>query len=105
MPVSMNGFSPSAFPALPKVPNTALGSAAGNAAPVNFQQMLMNSINQVGEQQIQARESVQSTLLGEGQTQVQAMMATKKAELAFRTMLQIRNKLIDAYNEIKDMRF
>jgi flagellar hook-basal body complex protein FliE len=30
--------------------------------------------------------------------------AVKKADLAFRTMLQIRNKLLDAYNELKNVR-
>jgi len=30
--------------------------------------------------------------------------AVKKAELAFQTLMQMRNKLLDAYNEIKEMR-
>ena len=56
-------------------------------------------------QEKQAYAAIESSLVSDEDTQVHAMMAMKKAELAFRTMIQIRNKMVDAYNEIKDMRF
>lgn len=88
------------------MPQAPLGGAAGaNEPQFDFQQALLNSIKQVGAQEQQAYTAIESSLIGDEDTQVHAMMAMKKAELAFRTMLQIRNKLIDAYNEIKDMRF
>ena len=32
------------------------------------------------------------------------MIATQKADTAFRMLLQIRNKVMDAYEEVKQMR-
>ncbi len=106
MPGPIGGFQPNLFPAMPKMPHAPIGGAADASGPqFNFQQALLNSINQVGVQEQQAYSAIESSLVGGEDTQVHALMAMKKAELAFRTMLQIRNKLIDAYNEIKDMRF
>ncbi|QDT46069.1 MULTISPECIES: flagellar hook-basal body complex protein FliE [Symmachiella] len=110
MPGSIGGFQSNLFPAMPKMPHAPIGGAVGGAAgadapQVNFQEALLNSINQVGMQEKQAYAAIESSLVSDEDTQVHAMMAMKKAELAFRTMIQIRNKMVDAYNEIKDMRF
>ncbi len=105
MPVSFNSPGPNIFPAMPQQMFTPIGTGVGDDSPVDFQQMLLDSMSKIGAQQMQANAAIEASLLGEGETQVQAMIALKKSELAFRTMLQIRNKLIDAYNEIKDMRF
>lgn len=106
MPGAINGFSPNSFPTLPKLPSLpGVDGAASTGSQPDFQQALLNSLSSVGEQQLQANAAVESMLVGDDTSQVQAMMSMKKAELAFRTMLQIRNKLISAYNEIKDMRF
>jgi len=106
MPGSISGFSPNLFPALPKLPPAAIGGAAAGVAPqVDFQQALLSAVQQVNTQQLQANSAIEASLIGDGDTQVEAMMAMKKAEMSFRTMLQVRNKLVDAYNEIKDMRF
>ena len=40
---------------------------------------------------------------GEDVTQIEAMTAMKKADLAMRLMIQVRNKIMDAYTEIKQM--
>ncbi|MFG0249573.1 MAG: flagellar hook-basal body complex protein FliE [Phycisphaeraceae bacterium JB051] len=34
----------------------------------------------------------------------QVMMAKQKSDLAFQMLLQVRNKMVDAYEEIKQMR-
>ena len=102
----INGFRPNLFPAMPQMPIAPIGGAQnGNNEQVDFQQALLRSIQQVGNQELQANAALESSLVGNNETHVQAMISMKKTELAFRTLLQIRNKLIDAYNEIKDMRF
>jgi len=55
--------------------------------------------------QTQADFAVMQALSGEDITQVEVMAAVKKADLALRKMLQVRNKLLDAYNEIQQIRF
>jgi len=42
-------------------------------------------------------------VLGGNITNVEIFSAVKKAELALKMMLQVRNKLLEAYNEIKSM--
>ena len=37
-------------------------------------------------------------------TQIEVMTSMKKADLALRMMIQIRNKIMDAYDEIKQLR-
>jgi len=55
--------------------------------------------------QTEADFAVMQALSGEDVTQVEVMAAVKKADLALRMMLQVRNKLLDAYNEVQQIRF
>ena len=78
------------------------GTQAG--AGVNFQDVLMQSLDKVNEFDRQSQSMIAGALTGEDYTQAEVFTAVKKADLAFRTMLQIRNKLLDAYNELKNVR-
>jgi len=77
------------------------GTAAGN---VSFQDVLLKSLEQVNELDRQSQSMIAGALTGEDYTQAEVFTAVKKADLAFRTMLQIRNKILEAYNELKDLR-
>jgi len=79
----------------------AAGRAAGS---VNFQDVLLKSIEHVNELDRQSQSMIAGAITGEEYTQAEIFTAVKKADLALRTMLQIRNKLMDAYNELKDLR-
>src|SRR5258708_6255125 len=105
------GFS-GGLPPLGILPPAGLGSASafGSAAAgrtaggVNFQDVLLKSIEQVNELDRQSQSMIAGAITGEEYTQAEIFTAVKKADLALRTMLQIRNKLMDAYNELKDLR-
>ncbi len=71
---------------------------------INFQDVLLKSLDQVNELDRQSQGIIAGALTGEDYTQAEVFTAVKKADLAFRTMLQIRNKLLDAYNELKNVR-
>ena len=80
-----------------------------NAAPAtesgkDFKSMLMNSINEVNRLQTEADEARISLATGQTENVAEVFTAVKKAELAFQTLMQIRNKLETAYEEIKQMR-
>ena len=81
--------------------STALGRAGGH---VSFQDVLLKSIEQVNEVDRQSQSMIAGAITGEEYTQAEIFTAVKKADLALRTMLQIRNKLLDAYNELKDLK-
>ena len=94
-------ISPGAAPGLQALTAEGEGAAAGG---VNFGDVFLKSLEQVNQLDRQAQAGIASGLTGEDLTQAEIFTAVKKADLAFRTMMQIRNKLVDAYNEVKQMR-
>jgi flagellar hook-basal body complex protein FliE len=76
--------------------------AAGQGA--SFQDMLLSSINHVTSLDQKAQAAVESSLAGEDITQVEVMSAMKKADMTMRMLLQVRNKTLEAFNEIKQLR-
>jgi flagellar hook-basal body complex protein FliE len=76
-------------------------AAGGN---VDFQSLLLDSISQVTSLDAQAQGAIQESLMGGDITQVEVFTAVKKADLALRMLLQMRNKAMEAYDEIKQLR-
>ncbi len=70
---------------------------------VNFEQTLKKFINDVDEAQKFAGESVEKLLTGEIKDIHDVMIAVEKAGTSFELMMEIRNKMIDAYREIMRM--
>ena len=101
-PISFSGgFSPLRPLAPAEIEPAGGGRACGT---VSFQDVLLKSLEQVNELDRQSQAMIAGALTGEDYTQAEVFTAVKKADLALRTMLQIRNKLIDAYNEIQNLR-
>jgi len=80
----------------------SLGAERAAGAP-RFEDVLLKSLEHVNELDRQSQSMIAGALIGEDYTQAEVFTAVKKADLAFRTMLQIRNKLLDAYNELKNI--
>ncbi|MGA2722533.1 MAG: flagellar hook-basal body complex protein FliE [Bryobacteraceae bacterium] len=81
-----------------------LASAANTAGqPGEFQSALSSAINSIESLQNNAASSVQQFLTGENEELHTTILATQKAELAFELGLQVRNKVVDAYQEIMKM--
>src|SRR5262245_6948173 len=101
-PISFSGGLPPLRPLSLAETDAAAGSRA--AEGISFQDVLMKSLEQVNELDRQSQAMIAGALTGEDYTQAEVFTAVKKADLALRTMLQIRNKLLDAYNELKNLR-
>jgi len=71
--------------------------------PGEFQKVLTGAINQVESLGNSAAASVQKFLSGDTDELHTTILATQKAELAFQLGLQVRNKVVDAYQEIMKM--
>ena len=97
-PIQPGSFSSSGIP-LPKV----LQSPKGASSP-QFEQMLLQGLNEVQQMQTEADQAVQKLLVGEDVNTAEVLTAVQKANLAFQLMMQIRNKMVDAFQEIKDLR-
>ena len=84
-------------PARPQPPGTPPAGAP------DFQSLLSNSIAEIARLKPQADQEIAGLVTGEVTNVSQAMIAVERADLAFRTMMEIRNKLLSAYEEINRM--
>jgi flagellar hook-basal body complex protein FliE len=87
-------------PGLPPLP-------ALNAAPKpdsTFKDLLLDSIHEVNRMQQDADRAVEAMSTGGDVNPAEVLTAVQKADLAFRMMMQVRNKLVEAYQEVRDIR-
>jgi flagellar hook-basal body complex protein FliE len=84
-----------------------VGQAAGLQKTVqggSFKDMLMKSLQEVNRLQEDANVAFERLATGKTQNVTEVLSAVQKADLAFKTLMQIRNKLVSAYDEIRQMR-
>ena len=96
MTAPISNITPIAFPR-----TVASTTAAGQ--PGDFQNVLSSAIGSIESLQNSASDSVQKFLTGQNEELHTTILATQKAELAFELGLQVRNKVVDAYQEIMKM--
>lgn len=69
-----------------------------------FSSVLKNSINKVNDSQMQTDKLAEAFQNGDPNIQVsEVMIAMQKSNVSFQAMLQVRNKIIQAYQEIMNM--
>jgi flagellar hook-basal body complex protein FliE len=73
------------------------------AGAASFSDMLRNSIEEVSRLQQDASAAVENLATGKTDNVTGVMSAVEKSDLAFKTLLSIRSKLVEAYEEIKGM--
>ena len=84
--------------------NPASDGAVADATKVDFSTVMKNSLEQVSESQMQAKEM--ATAFESGDTSVdlpEVMVALQKANVSFQAITQVRNKLLNAYQEVMNM--
>ena len=72
-------------------------------AKVNFGTVLRQSLGEVNKLQAKADEAVQALATGKGISLHETMIALEKADLSFRPMMEVRNKIVEAYREVLRM--
>lgn len=78
--------------------------AAQQAGQVNFAHLLKESVDKVNETQQQAAGLSRNFELGKSQVNLaEVMVALQKASVSFEAMVQVRNKLVSAYQEIMNL--
>src|SRR5689334_4326713 len=77
------------------------GSPAAPAGP--FGQLLGGLLARAGAEEVRANQVVQDFALGKTENVHNVLLAVTKADLAFRMMLEVRNRLTDALQEILRM--
>jgi flagellar hook-basal body complex protein FliE len=84
-----------------------IGPAAKGIAPREwgFMETLRGAMNQTGELQGAADTKIAGLIDGSGMDVHSAMIAVEQADLSFQLMMQVRNKIVAAYQEISRMQF
>lgn len=89
------------FGTLPTQP-TAVGGKQGESG---FGATLRNAISQVDQLSQESQGQVTGLLQGDRQDLHNVMIAVEKADVAFQLMMQVRNKIVNAYEEVSKMQF
>ena|ERR1700756_252319 len=102
----MSSFHPISGVARTITPSGNVASVSPNrtdAAP--FSDLLSDAVGEVNALQDQAAVTVKGLMTGSGVDVHQAMIATEKASMAFELALAVRNKAVQAYQQVMGMQF
>jgi len=85
-------------------PNPAIKNGTIKENPKNsFGETMKGFLTAVNQDQHAAAQKVQEIITGQSQNLAEAMMALEESRLSFQLMLEIRNKLVESYQEISRM--
>jgi flagellar hook-basal body complex protein FliE len=84
-------------------PASVQGSGSARQGGAEFQGVLKDAIASINDIQQGANQAVEALATGQSQNIHQAMIALQQADISFQLMMQIRNKLVTAYEEIQRM--
>lgn len=74
------------------------------SAPLDFGSLLGQSVSEVNSLQQESTASVHEMLTGGDVQPAEVFASVQKADMAFRMLLQVRNKLMQAYEEVNAIR-
>jgi flagellar hook-basal body complex protein FliE len=95
-------FSLSAGAASTAAPAASSSSAAGSTP---FASLMTDAVGQVSQLEDGARSAITGLMTGTGVDVHQAMIATEKASMGFELALAVRNKAVQAYQQVIGMQF
>jgi flagellar hook-basal body complex protein FliE len=81
----------------------ATGASTGAEGGPSFKDFLVQSIQDVNSMQAAADKAVEKLATGGDVNPAEVLTAVQKADIAFQMMIQVRNKLVDAFTEIKNL--
>lgn len=76
----------------------------GDGAGASFKDTLMRSLQEVNQAQQEATRAVEDLATGQRSDVEGVILATQKADNAFRMLQQLRNRMMEAFDEVKQMR-
>lgn len=88
---------------IPKKAGEGLSEVLPGQKGSSFQKILGNLIDKVNSLEGNANKTIEKLITEEETNLHQVMIAVEEADLAFRLMMEIRNKLVETYQEIMRM--
>lgn len=96
---------PSALRATQPLPGVgAGGSAQSDPNAPSFKDVLMDNLREANKAQVDATKAVEDLQTGQRNDVEGVILATQKADNAFRMLQSLRNRMMEAYDEVKQMR-
>ena len=82
----------------------ASGANVGAAQSQDFAALLKSAVDEVNSAQLDAKQLTREFETGDPDANLQdVVLSLQKASLSFQTMVQVRNKLVSAYQEVMNM--
>ena len=69
----------------------------------SFGKILKDKVKEINKLQLDANSAIAKVELGDSGSIHEAVIAMEKASISFKTMLQVRNKILEAYQEVMRM--
>lgn len=79
------------------------GGAIAKDAPTNFSSMVSQGLEQVNQQLLTSEADLQTLASGNVQNLHQIMIRMEESRLSFQLLLQVRNRLLESYQDIMKM--
>lgn len=92
-------------PNLPTSPSGVRQAAIPLPPSSSFAETLQDAVTEIDSLNRDAQYKVSGLVEGNGVDVHDAMIAVEKADLSFQLMLQVRNKVVQAYQQIANMQF
>lgn len=83
-------------PAIPQAAPAQVGETQGPS----FSETLTKSIQEINDLQLQADKQMEQLATGQSNNVQETILAVEKADVSFRMMMEVRNKIISAYQEV-----
>ncbi len=100
MSMAISGMFP---PIATSIQMPALGDSTASGS--GFGDVLKNALNQVTDLQGSADSQINALISGGSADMSRVMISVEKADVAFQLMMQVRNKIVSAYQDIEKMQF
>jgi len=90
-------------PASPLAPRIDGPEMLGGSPPASFSSVFEQLVSAVDSKQTEAQAITRNVLLGQNDQLHQSVIAMQEAGVAFQLMVEVRNKLVDSYQELMRM--
>ncbi len=105
-PINFNPLNPLGplQPAGPSAAKAAQSADSGNNFGDALASALREHLGRVNTLQSEADQTAKQLATGQSESVIDAFTAARKAEIAFSMLMEVRNKLVDAYQELQNLR-
>jgi flagellar hook-basal body complex protein FliE len=93
------------LPSFPTAPTPASAPTGSKGSEGGFGETLTSAIKSVDQLDQSSQSQVTELMSGERQDIHNVMIAVEKADVAFQLMMQVRNKIVNAYQEVAKLQF